>query len=184
MTAIRPHTRLCAALVLAATALNTGCAALAPAVAPHHHHAVPAAAEHEPAAASGTAVAHEPDHGHDHAAPAERRHDRHPDPRPGITADSVLDPAYVESRGYPDEAKVYAAVKAIPHIIDGLYCYCHCSQRSGHYSLLTCYHTGHAAGCDACLGAGELAARLHAEGKTLNEIRAAVDAQFGGGHGH
>jgi hypothetical protein len=103
----------------------------------------------------------------------------HPTPRPGITAEHVITPERLVAHGYEKEAPVYAAVARYPQIIDGLYCYCHCAQRNQHYSLLTCFESGHAANCITCLGSGELAARLAAEGKTLAEIRAAVDEQFG-----
>lgn len=125
-----------------------------------------------------------------HEAAGEARHQHHPvhpEPRPhptpreGITAEKVIAPERLLRNGYGQhEADVYALAARIPQILDGLYCYCHCTERSGHYSLLTCFENGHAANCITCLGTAELAAKLHEEGKSLDEIRAAVDAQFGG----
>jgi hypothetical protein len=36
-----------------------------------------------------------------------------------------------------------------------------------------------AAHCSICQGEGRLAYRLHKQGKTLDQIRAAIDAKFG-----
>ncbi len=46
------------------------------------------------------------------------------------------------------------------------------------YSLLSCYEgKGMARDCIVCQG--RLAVRLHKEGKSLDQIRAAIDAKFG-----
>jgi hypothetical protein len=50
----------------------------------------------------------------------------------------------------------------------------------GYYSLLSCFEgDAMARTCPICQGQGRLVARLHREGKTLDEIRTAVDAKFG-----
>jgi hypothetical protein len=50
----------------------------------------------------------------------------------------------------------------------------------GYYSLLSCFEgDAMARSCPICQGEGRLVARLHKEGKTLDEIRAAVDAKYG-----
>lgn len=101
----------------------------------------------------------------------------HPAPRDGITAEKVMSAgAFTEQ---PDVARVYAMAEQIPEVLDGLYCHCDCSEHSGHYSLLTCYESDHGAHCDICLGEAALAYRMVQEGKTLEQIRAAIDAQFG-----
>jgi hypothetical protein len=101
----------------------------------------------------------------------------HPEPRAGISAAKVLTAA--ELKAHPDIVKVYAMAEEIPEVLDGIYCYCECSKHSGHYSLLECYESDHGANCDICLEEAELAYRMAKEGKTLTEIRAAIDAQFG-----
>lgn len=101
----------------------------------------------------------------------------HPQPRAAIGADSIM-PAerYAE---VPGIAQVYFDARRIPELLDGLYCYCECSKHSGHRSLLTCFHSDHAARCDICLGEAALAYRLHQEGRSLDEIRAQIDAVYG-----
>jgi hypothetical protein len=48
------------------------------------------------------------------------------------------------------------------------------------YSLLSCYGpSGMAQYCETCSGEGRLAWELHSQGKSLDEIRAAVDRRFG-----
>ena len=63
---------------------------------------------------------------------------------------------------------------------NGIRCQCSCSALEGKYSLLSCYEgDGMAGHCQICQGEGRLAYRLHTQGKSLDEIRAAIDAKFG-----
>ena len=105
-----------------------------------------------------------------HAAP-------HPDPRPGVTAERVLPPALVPDT--PGALEAYETARRAPQVLDGLYCHCNCSKFLGHRSLLTCFETDHGSRCDICMGEAVLAARLAAEGNSLQQIRGAIDAQFG-----
>jgi hypothetical protein len=101
----------------------------------------------------------------------------HPAVRAGVTSAKVL-PAKAFT-AQPDVARVYAMAETIPEVLDGLYCHCECSRHSGHYSLLTCFESDHGSKCDICLGEAALAYKLAKEGKTLEQIRVAIDAQFG-----
>ena len=98
----------------------------------------------------------------------------HPDPRP--TPPSVLDAAAFA--GYERIQETYTMAAAIPNVLDGLYCHCDCEHHSGHYSLLDCFTDDHGAGCDICLSEAQLAYRMTREGKSLDEIRAAIDALY------
>ncbi|MGH7570139.1 MAG: CYCXC family (seleno)protein [Gemmatimonadales bacterium] len=102
----------------------------------------------------------------------------HPEPRPGITAERVLPPAAVPRT--PGAAEAYVAARAAPATLDGVYCYCDCSKHSDHRSLLTCFESEHGAHCDICMGEGVLAAQLASQGTSLQDIRQAIDARFGG----
>lgn len=100
----------------------------------------------------------------------------HPDPRPGITAATILpDPAIPRT---PGALEAYAAARAVPNVLDGLYCHCDCSKHSNHRSLLTCFESDHGAYCDICMGEAMLAAQLTSRGTSLQEIRSAIDARF------
>jgi hypothetical protein len=101
----------------------------------------------------------------------------HPDPRPGITAERVLTGLAVPRT--PGAAEAYAAARAAPQVLDGSYCHCDCSKHARHRSLLTCFESDHGAYCDICMGEAVLAAQLSSQGKTLDEIRRAIDRQFG-----
>lgn len=101
----------------------------------------------------------------------------HPDPRAGITSAKVLPASQFVER--PDVAQVYAHAKEIPEVLDGIYCYCQCHKHHGHRSLLTCFESDHGSMCDICMGEAALAYKLAKEGKTLEQIRIAIDAQFG-----
>jgi hypothetical protein len=104
---------------------------------------------------------------------------RHPTPRPGITAARVQSPALWSST--PDIAEVYAMAAQIPEVIDGIYCYCDCHHNFGHYSLLECFESDHGGNCDVCMNEIRIAYRMHREGKTLEQIRAQIDATYGKG---
>lgn len=86
----------------------------------------------------------------------------------------------------------YAFALARPEVLQWLPCYCGCGGM-GHRSNLDCFFVRRESGqiafeqhgsfCDICVDTANLAARLLAEGRTITEIRAAVDQTFGGG-GH
>ena len=101
----------------------------------------------------------------------------HPDPRPGITAERVL-PSSMMPNG-PGVLAAYEAARSAPQALDGVYCHCNCSKSIGHRSLLTCFETEHGAYCDICMGEAMLAAKMAGDGRSLTEIRQAIDAQFG-----
>ena len=100
----------------------------------------------------------------------------HPEPRERIAHDHVAPAARYAS--YPRVARTYALVAEIPHVIDGIYCYCACSEHSGHYSLLDCYKDDHAARCDVCLSEADMAHGMHRDGKSLDDIRTAIDRLY------
>jgi hypothetical protein len=101
----------------------------------------------------------------------------HPDPRPGITGENVLDELEIGEKKRVREA--YAAARAYPEVFDGLYCACECDKSMNHRSLLSCFESRQAVGCLACREEAELVAKLVRKGKTLDEIRRAVDEEFG-----
>lgn len=103
---------------------------------------------------------------------------KHPEPRPGITASRVLTAKRLKNKA---AAPVYDMVRRIPKVIDGIHCYCGCAEIEGSYSLLTCYEEeGMAQHCVVCQGEARLAHKLHADGWSLDGIRASIDAAFGG----
>ena len=108
-------------------------------------------------------------------APSLQPSGKHPEPRPGITAAMVLDPQQVPER----HRAAYEAAKAVPEVLDGIYCYCECAEHRGLRSLLSCFETEMPQSCGICKGEARLAYRLSREGKTLDQIRVAVDAGFG-----
>jgi len=81
---------------------------------------------------------------------------------------------------HKDAVAVFDMVREIPQVVDGIRCQCGCSTLEGKYSLLSCFEADGMAGhCQVCQGEGKLVYRLHKQGKTLDEIRAAIDAKFG-----
>lgn len=102
---------------------------------------------------------------------------RHPDPRPGITAARVLRASKLTD---PSAAPVFDMVREIPHVVDGIRCWCGCADVESFYSLLTCFEQGGMAQhCVICQGQARLAYKLHAGGWTLAGIRSSIDATYG-----
>jgi len=102
----------------------------------------------------------------------------HPDPRPGIDASGVLPPE--ELTTVPGAVAVFDKIREIPQIADGVLCHCGCDHGERYPSLLVCYgQGGMARWCEICQGEGNLIYRLHKAGKSLDQIRTAVDAKFG-----
>jgi hypothetical protein len=101
----------------------------------------------------------------------------HPDPRPGIDASHLPPPDKVAE--HPDAVPAYDEARTIPEILDGIRCQCGCAEQPGHRSLLSCYEDGMAMDCDICQGQARLAYRLHAQGRTLDRIRSAIDSRYG-----
>lgn len=102
---------------------------------------------------------------------------KHPVPRPGINGALVLKGKELEK--YPKLVPLFDSIRKIPQIVDGIHCNCGCTNGIEFYSLLSCYEAkGMARDCAVCQGQGRLVVRLHNEGKTLDQIRAAIDAKF------
>lgn len=101
----------------------------------------------------------------------------HPVPRPGITGRHVLTKEDLSKT--PALIPLFEGIRGIPEIADGLRCNCGCTDAPELRSLLSCFEgRGMARDCVLCQGQARLAIRLHKEGKTLEQIRVAVDAKF------
>jgi hypothetical protein len=101
----------------------------------------------------------------------------HPTPRPGIDASKVLTRDALKE--HPAAEPVFDMVRKIPQIVDGIRCQCGCADLPEFYSLLSCYEAdGMAQHCAICQGEASLAFRMHEQGKSLDQIRAAIDARF------
>jgi hypothetical protein len=101
-----------------------------------------------------------------------------PTPRPGIDASHMLTSGQLKE--LPDAITAFDEVRQIPQIVDGIRCHCGCATLKGYYSLLSCYEgDGMAKDCHICQGQGRMAFRLHNAGKSLDEIRTAVEAKYG-----
>jgi hypothetical protein len=104
----------------------------------------------------------------------------HPEPRPGIDASHM--PAGEAVLNHPHAVAAFDEGRTIPGILDGIRCQCGCASEAGMRSLLSCYEgtDAMALDCDICQGEARLAYRLHGEGQSLDQIRAAIDARYGG----
>jgi hypothetical protein len=103
----------------------------------------------------------------------------HPDPRPDVDGSNVL--TAEDLSGNPDLIPLFEGIAKIPHIADGIGCTCGCASDPSIRSLLSCYEKSSrmALFCEICQAEGRMAVRLHERGRTLEQIRAALDARFG-----
>jgi len=69
----------------------------------------------------------------------------------------------------------YAIAGRIKKILYQQPCYCHCDRSIGHGSLLDCYVSKHASGCDICLRETFYAAQQSSKGKTAAQIRDGIN---------
>jgi hypothetical protein len=104
-----------------------------------------------------------------------RRRPPHPEPRPGIDGSHVLTARDLADT--PEVVPIFDMIRQIPRVADGIRCQCECAELPEFYSLLSCYEQdGMARHCHICQGVARLVYRSHKQGRTLNQIRAAVDA--------
>ncbi len=105
----------------------------------------------------------------------------HPEPRPGINASHMPKSATVRQAN-AKAVDAFDEARTIPEILDGIRCQCGCADQEGMRSLLSCYEGDEAMAlhCDICQGEARLAYRMKGKGRSLDEIRAAVDARYGG----
>ena len=102
---------------------------------------------------------------------------KHPVPRKGITGEYVL--TRKDLSRHPKLIPLFDSVRARPAIFDGIRCSCGCPNEMEFYSLLSCFEgKGMAQECIVCQEEGRLVVKLHKQGKTLDQIRAAFDAEF------
>jgi len=108
-----------------------------------------------------------------------RKATTHPDPRPDVDGSNVLTAA--DLSGNPDLIPLFEGIAKIPQIADGIGCACGCASDPNIRSLLTCFEKSSrmALFCEICQAEGRMAVRLHDNGRTLEQIRAALDARFG-----
>jgi len=82
----------------------------------------------------------------------------------------TLDPSRFEISSIRE---AYSVAKEIPDVLAQQPCYCYC-QRIGHRNLLDCFASLHATTCTVCIKEARLAGQLHRQGKSAEEIRAAI----------
>jgi len=94
-------------------------------------------------------------------------------------ATAVMSPAsFADSR----QQHAYEIAQKMPATLNQLYCWCHCHEntRFHHRSLLECFESDHASGCDICMGEAEIALQMVSRGTTdIRAIQEAIDARFG-----
>jgi hypothetical protein len=111
-------------------------------------------------------------------------HSAPPSPGPGSGAvpvyhdraeDAMPFPATLEPASFKqtEVREAYQTAKEIPEVLAQQPCYCYC-QRKGHRSLLDCFKTDHAASCSICIREALLAAQMHRQLKSAEEIRRAI----------
>lgn len=105
-----------------------------------------------------------------------------------VAATWAARPAYVSGNGARTEAAYRYALEQ-GNVIQWLPCYCGCVEMD-HRSNLDCFYRPHESGgpiafeehgsfCDVCVDTALMAQEMLRDGRSMMEIRAAVDAEFG-----
>ena len=68
----------------------------------------------------------------------------------------------------------YRIAQNYPDVLAQQPCYCYCDAGLGHKSLLDCHIDTHSAECMTCMKEALFAGKLHSEGKSAEQIRAAI----------
>lgn len=109
---------------------------------------------------------------------------------PGLP-EGVAFPSYVQAGPF-DVKEAYAYAVEHPEVLQYMPCYCGCGQHSGHTGIHDCFvqqghitggpvvFDSHGANCQMCVDIARDAKRLVQQGKTLQEARQYVAAQYGG----
>jgi hypothetical protein len=90
----------------------------------------------------------------------------------------------------PDIRARYRESFLLRQVLLQLPCYCGCHGKAEHKSLYACYVAPvgaecYSAECVVCLEEAKMAEEMVAKGAAVEDIRAAIDARYGGGHaGH
>jgi len=103
-----------------------------------------------------------------------------PAPSTTTAADATKPNAVMNPELYPDPKvrAAYAAAKKYAHVLEQIYCYCHCKENIGHRALVQCFETNHASGCDVYMTEAMTAAKMTEQGKAPKEIQQAIDAYY------
>lgn len=75
-------------------------------------------------------------------------------------------------------AEGYRAAQKVPDLCAKLFCYCGCDKTDEHTSLLDCFTSMHGVDCPICQEEAVIACKMKEQGKSLSQIRTAVDERF------
>jgi hypothetical protein len=91
----------------------------------------------------------------------------------------TLDPADLDDVD-AESRPAYDAARRYPETIDKIRCFCGCEESKNlhHKSLLTCFTSLHATGCEICRGEAELAGRMKTEKSADEEVKRVVEALY------
>ena len=84
----------------------------------------------------------------------------------------------------PEIREMYRAAFLLRRVLLQLPCHCSCHERAGHKSLYACYVAAigdacYSAECEVCLDEAKIAAAMSKQGASIEDIRAALAAQYG-----
>jgi len=77
---------------------------------------------------------------------------------------------------HPAQLASYKAAAKYPNVMYQLPCYCYCDRNHGHNSLHACFESTHGANCSTCMAEALFAADQTKKGKTVKQIRDAINA--------
>ncbi|MDM5332706.1 PCYCGC motif-containing (lipo)protein [Ureibacillus composti] len=108
-----------------------------------------------------------------------------------VTASAEELPKFLDSK-HEDIRLVYQVAGKATDILQWMPCYCGCGDSAGHRSNLNCFISetredgsivwdDHGTRCQVCLEIAVESVQLYQDGKSLKEIREAIDAKYSNG---
>ncbi|NOT63719.1 MAG: hypothetical protein HOP19_26190 [Acidobacteria bacterium] len=126
-----------------------------------------------PSATTATPNAHS---GHDATPAAAMATPRVPDYVANIAAARPLPKTLSPEQFSSASVKAaYRIAQEYPDVLAQQPCYCYCDTGFGHKSLLDCHIDTHSAECMVCMKEALLAGKMHQQGKSAEQIRAAIN---------
>ncbi|PID14650.1 hypothetical protein CSV63_11180 [Sporosarcina sp. P34] len=108
-----------------------------------------------------------------------------------VTASADILPSFLDDKP-EDMRKVYQVAANATEILEYMPCYCGCGDSAGHKSNMNCFldevredgsvvWDDHGTRCLVCLEIAVKSVQMKQDGKSMKEIRDAIDAEYGNG---